>query len=476
MRALVHCERYADALPLAEKLEAGLGELDGDVLATARSELLGVYITTGRGRAAWNLARTIDATEAVIGFRAHSDLQGCAILCVEAGQINEARELLARLDPVPPLLRPFARLLELRLRMTGGEFEHAEQLAAQTLAGAESIGDSALYWWAAAAAVELAIHRATPARELRFVTGMRPSTGPQRPYLALFRRLHAARMGSPDDAPRWDGELPDVIDVHVLAHLAAAVEARVGNDATAAATHATRAAELAREHRWTLLEVTARTLACQALLVSSQDAQLNEAIAALGAAVATTSSRRFQSVLQLLAMASACTFDPVLLERLASETDVAPAEARQARALLGHGDADLDAVDRLVVDAIRKRCNIAVRVLGARAPFRVGWGIDFRDRAVWLATRGLVDLSERPVFLQFLAALVEHDGVASKEQLATTVWGVEAYHPLRDDKRMQVAVRRLRLMIEDEPSNPTRLVTTPNGYAFGAVEPLRVRA
>jgi len=476
MRALVHCERYDDALALAAKLEAGLGGLSGEALAATRSELLGVYTTTGRGVAAWNLARTVEPTDRVIGFRMHSDLQSRAILCIEGGRITEARELLVRLDPVPTLLRPFARLLALRLSMTAGEFDGAEELSRETLEGARAIENASLYWWAAAAAVELAIHRATPPERLRFATDIRRPTGPQRPYLALFQRLHALRMGVPDAAPARDEELPDVIDVQVLAWLMNAVEALVSGELDAAATHATKGAELARDHGWTLLEVTARTLHCQALLLSARDAQLSDGVDALASVVAGTSSRRFQSVLQLLSMASARVFDPMLLERLASEPSVAPAEARKARALLGHDDVGLDVVDALVVDKIRERCRIAVTTHGDRRAFHVGWGVDRRDRAVWLPNGRRVELADRPVFFQLLAAIIDAGGAATKGELAATVWGVEKYHPLRDDKRMQVAVRRLRLMIEDTPSTPTRLVTTAEGYAFGVSEPLRVRA
>ena len=47
-------------------------------------------------------------------------------------------------------------------------------------------------------------------------------------------------------------------------------------------------------------------------------------------------------------------------------------------------------------------------------------------------------------------------------------WGEPEYHPLRHDKRMQIAVHRLRRQIEDDPAAPRRLITTPDGYALGA--------
>jgi hypothetical protein len=91
---------------------------------------------------------------------------------------------------------------------------------------------------------------------------------------------------------------------------------------------------------------------------------------------------------------------------------------------------------------------------------------------VWLPGGREVDLRARAQFWSILSALADHGGAASKELLAVAVWGARDYHPLRDDKRMQVAMRKLRLLLEDDASTPRRLVTTTDGYAFGAAEPM----
>ena len=39
----------------------------------------------------------------------------------------------------------------------------------------------------------------------------------------------------------------------------------------------------------------------------------------------------------------------------------------------------------------------------------------------------------------------------------------------------QLAIRRLRKLIEEDPSEPTRLVTIEGGYAVGAEAPFRAR-
>lgn len=78
-----------------------------------------------------------------------------------------------------------------------------------------------------------------------------------------------------------------------------------------------------------------------------------------------------------------------------------------------------------------------------------------------------VDLSKRELLGRLLQVLVNHGGSASKERLVLEAWGEREYHPLRHDNRLQAAVRKLRRAIEDNPSKPTRFVTTEDGYAIG---------
>jgi hypothetical protein len=54
---------------------------------------------------------------------------------------------------------------------------------------------------------------------------------------------------------------------------------------------------------------------------------------------------------------------------------------------------------------------------------------------------------------------------ATKERLALEVWSVTSYRPSRDDKRIQVAVARLRSLIS-KVGFPVRVATTPTGYAL----------
>jgi DNA-binding response OmpR family regulator len=94
-------------------------------------------------------------------------------------------------------------------------------------------------------------------------------------------------------------------------------------------------------------------------------------------------------------------------------------------------------------------------------------------RSVWLADGRRVDLSTSPTSLRILETLADAGGSATKDQLARAVWDVGTYHPLRDDKRIQVAMRRLRMAIEEDPASPVRVLTTRDGYAFGTAIPVR---
>jgi hypothetical protein len=164
-----------------------------------------------------------------------------------------------------------------------------------------------------------------------------------------------------------------------------------------------------------------------------------------------------------------------LLEVLATRLDTAPIAARRARALLGR-DTPLDAVDQRVLAALKDLRGVAPAVslaLGrpcnsADPRFRdePGWGLADEHRQVWLPDGTSRSLASSPQLWSILASLFEHGGAASKEQLVRDIWNETEYHPLRHDNRLQVAVRKLRQLLEDEASRPTRLVTIAVGYAL----------
>jgi hypothetical protein len=162
--------------------------------------------------------------------------------------------------------------------------------------------------------------------------------------------------------------------------------------------------------------------------------------------------------------------DPAAIEAIAAEIDVAPIAARRARALLG-GHPPLDAVDRAVVAALRARRGLAGLsvVVSPEPEWAPGWRWEEGALRVVLPDGRGVDLVSRSVQAALLSALARA-GAASKEELVRAAWGVREYHPLRDDKRLQVAIRALRETVEDDAREPRRVVTTASGYALGGHE------
>ena len=69
--------------------------------------------------------------------------------------------------------------------------------------------------------------------------------------------------------------------------------------------------------------------------------------------------------------------------------------------------------------------------------------------------------------MRILTTIADHEGSVSKEDLVLAAWDEQEYHPLRHDNRLRLAVRKLRQVLEVDASNPTRVLTTSDGYAFG---------
>ena len=63
-----------------------------------------------------------------------------------------------------------------------------------------------------------------------------------------------------------------------------------------------------------------------------------------------------------------------------------------------------------------------------------------------------------------LRELVLGAGVVRKEDLVLRVWSVPEYHPLRDDKRLQVTIRRLRERLSAAGGAESLVVTESGGY------------
>lgn len=90
--------------------------------------------------------------------------------------------------------------------------------------------------------------------------------------------------------------------------------------------------------------------------------------------------------------------------------------------------------------------------------------IDAGARQVWKDDE-LVELT--PIEFELLYALARHRGrVLSREQLIEQVWGYDYYG---DERVVDVHIGRLRKKVEDDPANPTLIVTVRGaGYRFEA--------
>jgi hypothetical protein len=131
--------------------------------------------------------------------------------------------------------------------------------------------------------------------------------------------------------------------------------------------------------------------------------------------------------------------------------------------------------EQRLLSALRDRFGPTPTVR-AGVPERPGWGFDAVSARVWRWDGPPVPLGGVPIVKQLIHALFTSPEGLTKAALANQVWGVKDYHPLRDDKRMQVAVRKLRTLIEADPAHPRRVVTRDDGYALGDAEPARWRS
>mgnify|MGYP001344730572 CR=1 FL=1 len=213
-----------------------------------------------------------------------------------------------------------------------------------------------------------------------------------------------------------------------------------------------------------MLRADALQLACDAAWIGGERSEAERAAAELERAAEEMPSARLAADARLArALVAFDAIDPTLLEELAQLTDRAPLAARRAALLLGDRNAHGDRIDERVIEA-------ATRAWGGARWERVssdGWGLDSATMSVWLPGGRNVSLRTRKRDWRILSTLAKHGGRATKEQLVLGVWKAGSYHPLRDDKRLQIAIRRLRILIEDDPSKPTRIVTVEDGYAFG---------
>jgi DNA-binding response OmpR family regulator len=111
----------------------------------------------------------------------------------------------------------------------------------------------------------------------------------------------------------------------------------------------------------------------------------------------------------------------------------------------------------------------AMRTCEARWSPRTREGIVFDDRTLvvkWPDGR-VLRLSRHRLLFRLVTGLAGQVGGATNEWLARHVWDVRQYSPQRDNKRIQVAINRLRRLLADQDLG-AHLKTTPTGYEWDA--------
>lgn len=218
---------------------------------------------------------------------------------------------------------------------------------------------------------------------------------------------------------------------------------------------------IAREQGLRLEELTLLALGLDVhLLGGPRDAQRAAASAfELDRLATALGSQRFGAEAALGHWALSSARAPAALARLCDGEPgdaSSPVARRRAAALMGRPSA-LDAIDRRVVGAIAEG-----------QPRADAFVLDVPQRRVSLPSGTVVDLSSAPLHLKILEVLFRAGGAATKAELAQTAWGVAKYHPTRDDKRMQVAMHRLRHAVEPDPAKPRWLLRSEDGYRVDA--------
>jgi hypothetical protein len=428
--------------------------------------------------AAWGLTEMLRAmprgsrSQLLAGRRA---LLLTASLHLEGGALERAAQLLGEMDRYtrgPNLVRPAVGVLRARLALAWGDVMGLDQTLPPLVAEAERT-DASLAQEAAAILVILRSLRGDlAAAEPRRVPA-ELERGPAARVLSLRRHLHRLRHGLP--TTRSDRALSES-DVEtgaagVLVLMVRATDALVNGEAERALRWASDAAHHAARVGHGILRGEALELACDAAACTQTRTQLDRLGAELAALAAEMGSPRFAGSADLhLALAE----EPVSMGRLerAISNEASPIAMRRARSLFGD-ESPLDRIDSRVLERERSRGGVGeiTIVVAPESPdsSTERWGLDRRRESVWTADGRSVDLAKTPLLWRILEVMADRGGRATKEELVLHAWGENEYHKLKDKGRLHVALRKLRELIEEDPSSPTRVVTADGASAMGGL-------
>ncbi len=391
---------------------------------------------------------------------------------IAEGRATRGKQVLRALQEgadVPSGLSLLASMAHGLIRVTGGRYLGLPLAARELLREAEHVGNTTLYHWAfmfeRLATLGTSIHAPEPA----WPSHIPHPLGISARYLAAVRLAHRARRGesiSNAQLPRvqpGDGPLATCVFEFLETH-ACLLGGEVERAEVLAATLVRRCVEL----RVLVVEGEALLMLCYAQLALGRELELRVSLEALARVGRSARSRRYTVIADLLRMALDAGPNVTRLLRIAQHGDASPTAARVASALLG-GVASDDALDRLLVHSLAARWERSVQPLSEGEPAR--WAFDPLTSTVFMPQR-----SEQasPLAMRILCCLFDAaasaPGYVRLEDVACIAWDVSDYHPLRDAKRVHVAIRRLRTLIEDDASAPMRLLTVDGGYALSRAE------
>lgn len=478
-----------------EALTTLLPKLPAELQAETKCGLASALYEVGRVSEASKLMDEVDAgpAPALYSEQGRQALFARASIEHARGDLDDCRDILAMLWPFVgsvSMLRPHMSLLDARCRYFLGELDGLDDALSEVSAYGKRVGASNLSCVAENYRLLLAVDLG---RAGQVVTRECPVADPQSLNARMFHlyrlraQLHiAVAVGDPEVAALRlvpdDATVADILQRVQRAEFpkVGVVNLGVAAEAALLAGRGERALELVDEAIELALELdlgvalgSTRAGRCEVLCVLGRVGELAAEARRLSVVADRLGSQRCQSDAEFFAaVARSDQPDIALWRRLASESLVSPATSRRVRALLG-ASVELDAYDQLIVEAIRALQHAErIRVVCDQQDIRweQAWGMWAQSLMVTLPDGRVVDLSKRELLGRLLQVLVRHGGRASKEQLVLEAWGEREYHPLRHDNRLQAAVRKLRRAIEDNPSKPTRFITTDDGYSVG--EPL----
>lgn len=490
---IARCEvlagRFDAGLRLAHAVLADAEDLSHDAQAEILAQATALFMNAGQLLAATEAEARLAALAGAYPLSARRGRQRTVrrfTLEVERGHYDKARATLAtlrRLVASTTLDQAILAMSDARLSIVTGALEDVEPMVERLIGETRASALAELHAWLLVMRVYLALALGRPEVALPWPSGFPALIRSPSFYLEAYRWIHRLRHApaDPGPAPTLAVGQDASPDFHIIASLVAYEQAQHEDDPARAAGHARDAIRIADEAGWGTFALEARAALCEAHLVEGRMGALRAAVDDLERNARALPSPRYLEVARFFRLAFAPDAARAL-EAALPPWHVAPEVNRRLGFLLDPRVA-VDALDRRVVAAL-------VAAAPALATTTVGghdgpsWGYDANAGTVWFEDGSTLDLSRHALFGRVLVALAEAGGAIDHEALARAAWGIADYHPLRDAKRIHVAMSRLRDKLEaarhpgdgggdGDGAASRRIVTGGSGYAVSSAIPFR---